>query len=78
MGDSAIVAAEQMCAAKHGVISTGVHYLLRKRLGKWEIDRPLDGWTTVLAIGPSRLTNVAADKHFSDAASPQWLYSARS
>jgi len=24
-------------------------------------------------LRPHRLTNVAADKHFSDAASPQWL-----
>jgi hypothetical protein len=64
MGDSAIVAAEQMCAGSHGVISTGVHYLVRKRRGKWEIDRPLDGWSTVLASIASRLTNVAADKHF--------------
>ena len=73
MGDSAIVAAEQMCAAPHGVISTGVHYLLRKKLGKWRIDRPLHGWTTVLGLEPGRLTNVAAGKHFSDATSSQWL-----
>ena len=73
MGDSAIVAAEQRCAAIHGVISTGVHYLLRKRLGKWAIDRPLDGWSTVLGMASGRLTNVADDKHLSDAASPQWL-----
>ena len=25
-----------------------------------------------LGLEPGRLTNVAADKHFSDAASPQW------
>jgi hypothetical protein len=72
MGDSAIVAVEQMCTDSHRAISTGVHYLLRKRLGKWEIDRPLDGWRTILGMAPGRLTNVAADKHFSDAASPQW------
>ena len=44
-----------------------------------------DSWRTVygnhgrhqnMALVSCRLTNVAADKHFSDAASPQWLYCA--
>jgi hypothetical protein len=46
MGDSAIVAAEQMCATTYGIISTGVNYLVRKKAGKWEIDKPISGWTT--------------------------------
>jgi hypothetical protein len=48
MGDSAIVAAEQMCAMTYGVISTGVNYLLRKKAGKWKLDRPISGWTSPL------------------------------
>ena len=48
MGDSAIVAAEQMCAMTYGTISTGVNYLLRKKAGKWKLDRPISGWTSPL------------------------------
>lgn len=51
MGDSAIVAAEQMCSEVQGLISTGIHYLVRKLHGRWELVRPLSGWTSPLAMG---------------------------
>jgi hypothetical protein len=47
MGDSALVAAEQMCATTYGVISTSVNYLLRKKAGRWQMDRPISGGTTI-------------------------------
>jgi hypothetical protein len=47
MGDSAIVAAEQMCGTTYGMISTSVNYLLRKKAGRWQMDRPISGGTTI-------------------------------
>jgi hypothetical protein len=47
MGDSALVAAEQMCATNYGIISTSVNYLLRKRGRRWEVVQPISGGTTV-------------------------------
>jgi hypothetical protein len=50
MGDSAIVAVEQMCATTYGIISTGVNYLVRKKGRKWELDKPISGWTNTMAM----------------------------
>ena len=54
MGDSALVEAEQMCAMMYGVVSTSVNYLLRKKAGKWKIDRPISGGTTVSGMVSAR------------------------
>lgn len=49
MGDSAIVSTEEICAAgPYQTISKGVLYLLRKRNGKWTIEKPLSGSYTIL------------------------------
>jgi hypothetical protein len=51
---------------------TGV-YILKRHNGKWQIDRAIGGAIGILVSVPRRhLTNVAADKHFSDATSSQW------
>jgi hypothetical protein len=60
MGDSAIVAAEQMCAMPYGTISTGVNYLLRKKGRKWEIDKPISGWTNTMAMARPPRKNESA------------------
>ena len=54
MGDSALVAAEQMCATTYGIISTSVNYLLRKKAGRWKIDRPISGGTTISGMVSAR------------------------
>jgi hypothetical protein len=47
MGDSAIATVERMCAAEGGMISTGVDYLLVRRSGKWKMEKPLNGFSTI-------------------------------
>jgi len=55
MGDSAIVAAEQMCGTTYGMISTSVNYLLRKKAGRWQMDRPISGGTTISGMMSARI-----------------------
>jgi hypothetical protein len=75
MGDSALVTLRRNCVRPYQTIEQSEFMLLRLRRGKWQLDRVISGGIGVLAAIPRRrrLTNVAADKHFSDAASPQWL-----
>lgn len=47
MGDSAIATTERMCGAPSGMITTGEHYLLVRRSGKWRIETIISGFTTV-------------------------------
>ncbi|MDP9277962.1 MAG: hypothetical protein M3P00_00940 [Gemmatimonadota bacterium] len=54
MGDSALVAVEQMCATTYGIISTGVNYLLRKKGRKWEVVQPISGWTSVPGMASAK------------------------
>jgi hypothetical protein len=73
MGDSAITSIRGICIGSHQTLSMGERILVRKS-GKWAIERVLNGWTAVLGMTePDRLTNVATDKHSSDATSSQWL-----
>ena len=60
MGDSAIVAAEQMCATGYGIISTGVNYLVHKKRRKWEIVRPISGWITPMGMAMPPRKNKSA------------------
>ena len=63
MGDSAHVTMSWSCSRPNqSMEQTGV-YLLRRRHGKWQIERALGGGIGVLGIAPRRrLTNVAADE----------------
>jgi hypothetical protein len=52
MGDSAIATVERMCGAPEGgmmgaMISTGVNYLLVRRSGKWKMEKPINGFSTI-------------------------------
>jgi hypothetical protein len=74
MGDRAITSIQGICIGRHQTLSTSETILVVRKSRKWAIDKVLSFSTGVLGmIAPGRLTNVAADKHFSDAASPQWL-----
>ena len=73
MGDSALATMKWSCRRPYeSMEQTGV-YILKRQNGKWQIDRAIGGAIGILVSVPRRhLTNVAADKHFSDAASAQW------
>ena len=73
MGDSALATMRWSCQRPYQSMEQTGTYILKRRNGKWRLDRAIGGGIGVLAVAPRRrLTNVAADKHFSDAASPQW------
>jgi len=48
--DSAIAATERVCRYPFQTLSVGENYLLRRRGGKWLVDRVLTGWNAILAI----------------------------
>jgi hypothetical protein len=63
MGDSALVTMSWSCSRPNQSMNQTVDYLLRRRDGKWQIERAIGGGIGVLGIAPRRrLTNVAADE----------------
>jgi hypothetical protein len=62
-GDSALVTMSWSCNRPDQSIQQTGLYLLRRRHGKWQIERALGGGIGILGIAPRRhLTNVAADE----------------
>jgi hypothetical protein len=61
MGDSALATVSWNCHRPDRSMEQTVVYLLRRRNGKWQIERAIGGTIGVLSIAPRRrLTNVAA------------------
>lgn len=63
MRDSALATMRWSCQRPYQSMEQTAAYMLRRRNGKWQIDRAIGGGIGVLAIAPRRcLTNVAADE----------------
>jgi hypothetical protein len=64
MGDSALATVSWNCRRPDRSMEQAVVYLLRRRNGKWQVERAIGGAIGVLGTAPRRrLTNVAADEH---------------
>ena len=63
MGDSAMATMSWSCQRPYQSVEQTNVYMLKRRNGRWQIDRGLGGSIGVLGIGPQRrLTIVAADE----------------
>ena len=64
MGDSAVVTMRRSCMRPYQSIEQSEYILLRRRNGKWQLERVIGGGIGILAVVPPhrRLTNVAADE----------------